>query len=100
MAIPFHPYYTVKDLIGLTVFLIVFASIIFFAPEMGGYFLEHNNFVPAESISNPRPYCTCLVFHSLLFYFESCTTNLNSQFPGVAAMGLSVLILFPSSLAG
>ena len=50
-AIPFHPYYTVKDLIGLTVFLIVFTSIIFFAPEMGGYFLEHNNFVPVRSLS-------------------------------------------------
>ena len=51
--IPFHPYYTVKDLVGLSVFLIVFASIIFFAPEMGGYFLEANNFVPANPLVTP-----------------------------------------------
>ena len=57
-GIPFHPYYTVKDLIGLSVFLIVFASIIFFAPEMGGYFLEANNFVPADPLVTPFSYCT------------------------------------------
>ncbi|HMK14565.1 MAG TPA: cytochrome bc complex cytochrome b subunit, partial [Burkholderiales bacterium] len=46
-GIPFHPYYTVKDMVGVVVFLIVFSIIVFFIPEMGGYFLEHNNFIPA-----------------------------------------------------
>src|SRR5436853_617834 len=49
-GIPFHPYYTVKDLVGVVVFLAVFTLIVFFAPEMGGYFLEANNFIPADAL--------------------------------------------------
>ncbi|MDO6387347.1 MULTISPECIES: cytochrome b [Uliginosibacterium] len=52
-GIPFHPYYTVKDIFGVCVFLIVFATIIFFAPEGGGYFLEYNNFFPADPLKTP-----------------------------------------------
>ena len=52
-GIPFHPYYTVKDLIGVSVFLIVFALIVFYLPEMGGYFLEANNFIPADPLKTP-----------------------------------------------
>ena len=53
-GIPFHPYYTVKDLFGATVFLLVFSVIMFFAPELGGYFLEHNNFIPADPLKTPE----------------------------------------------
>jgi ubiquinol-cytochrome c reductase cytochrome b subunit len=53
-GIPFHPYYTVKDLVGLTVFLIIFSAVVFFGPEMGGYFLEANNFIPANPMSTPQ----------------------------------------------
>src|ERR1700754_3607644 len=53
-GIPFHPYYSVHDFMGVSVFLIVFAAIIFFAPEMGGYFLEANNFVPANPLQTPQ----------------------------------------------
>src|SRR6202795_2472802 len=49
-GIPFHPYYTVKDMVGVVVFLAVFSLIVFFAPDMGGYFLEHNNFIPADPL--------------------------------------------------
>ncbi len=52
-GIPFHPYYTVHDLLGVSVFLLVFTAIIFFAPEMGGYFLEFNNFIPADPLKTP-----------------------------------------------
>jgi ubiquinol-cytochrome c reductase cytochrome b subunit len=52
-GIPFHPYYTVKDTFGAVVFLIVFAIVVFFAPEMGGYFLEYNNFIPADPLKTP-----------------------------------------------
>src|SRR3954469_4646416 len=52
-GIPFHPYYTVHDLMGVTVFLLVFTAIIFFAPEVGGYFLEYNNFIPADPLKTP-----------------------------------------------
>jgi ubiquinol-cytochrome c reductase cytochrome b subunit len=52
-GIPFHPYYTVHDIFGVSVFLIIFSAIIFFAPEMGGYFLEFNNFIPADPLKTP-----------------------------------------------
>ena len=52
-GIPFHPYYTVHDIFGVSVFLMVFSAIIFFAPEAGGYFLEYNNFIPADSLKTP-----------------------------------------------
>ena len=52
-GIPFHPYYTVKDTLGVVVFAIVFCAILFFLPEMGGYFLEYNNFIPADPLKTP-----------------------------------------------
>lgn len=52
-GIPFHPYYTVHDILGVAGFLIVFMAIVFFAPEMGGYFLEFNNFIPADPLKTP-----------------------------------------------
>jgi ubiquinol-cytochrome c reductase cytochrome b subunit len=52
-GIPFHPYYTVKDTFGVMVFLGLFAIVLFFMPEFGGYFLEYNNFVPADPLKTP-----------------------------------------------
>lgn len=52
-GIPFHPYYTVHDLVGIAVFLIVFCGIIFFMPEGGGYMLEKPNFEPANPLKTP-----------------------------------------------
>jgi ubiquinol-cytochrome c reductase cytochrome b subunit len=52
-GIPFHPFYTVHDMFGVAVFLMVFSAIIFFAPELGGYFLEYNNFIPADPLKTP-----------------------------------------------
>jgi len=52
-GIPFHPYYSVHDIFGVSVFLMVFTAIVFFAPEMGGYFLEYNNFIPADPFKTP-----------------------------------------------
>jgi ubiquinol-cytochrome c reductase cytochrome b subunit len=52
-GIPFHPYYSVHDIMGVTGFLLVFSAIIFFAPEFGGYFLEYNNFIPADPLKTP-----------------------------------------------
>ena len=52
-GVPFHPYYTVHDIFAVSMFLIVFTAIIFFAPEMGGYFLEYNNFIPADPLKTP-----------------------------------------------
>jgi len=52
-GIPFHPYYTVHDVFSVGVFLMIFSFIVFFAPEMGGYFLEFNNFIPADPLKTP-----------------------------------------------
>ncbi len=52
-GIPFHPYYTVHDVLGVSVFLMAFSAIVFFAPEFGGYFLEYNNFIPADPLTTP-----------------------------------------------
>lgn len=52
-CVPFHPYYVVKDLVGVIVFLLVFFGVIFFAPTMGGYFLEYANFAPANALVTP-----------------------------------------------
>jgi ubiquinol-cytochrome c reductase cytochrome b subunit len=52
-GIPFHPYYTVHDIMGVAVFLLIFTAVIFFMPEGGGYFLEYNNFIPADPLKTP-----------------------------------------------
>ena len=52
-GVPFHPYYTVHDIFATSVFLLVFTAIVFFAPELGGYFLEYNNFIPADPFQTP-----------------------------------------------
>ena len=53
-GVPFHPHHTTKDLVGITVFLMIFTAVVFFAPEMGGYFLEHANFEPANMTATPE----------------------------------------------
>jgi ubiquinol-cytochrome c reductase cytochrome b subunit len=53
-GIPFHPYYTVHDIFAVSMFLMVFTAIIFLAPEFGGYFLEYNNFIPADPLKTPN----------------------------------------------
>jgi ubiquinol-cytochrome c reductase cytochrome b subunit len=93
-GIPFHPYYTVKDIMGLTVFLLVFAFIIFFAPEMNGYFLEANNFIPADPLVTPAHIAPVWYFTPFYSILRAVPPIMNSQFPGVAAMGLAVLIFF------
>jgi ubiquinol-cytochrome c reductase cytochrome b subunit len=52
-SIPSHPYYSAHDVFGTTIFLFIFSAIVFFAPEMGGYFLEYNNFLPADPLKTP-----------------------------------------------
>ena len=91
-GVPFHPYYTVKDLVGVSVFLIVFAAVLFYAPEMGGYFLEANNFIPADPLKTPAHIAPVWYFTPYYSILRAVPPIMNSQFPGVAAMGLSVMI--------
>ncbi|MEX2496707.1 MAG: cytochrome bc complex cytochrome b subunit [Woeseia sp.] len=53
-GVAFHPYHTSKDLVAIIIFLMVFAGVVFFAPDMGGYFLEHANFEPANTMVTPE----------------------------------------------
>ncbi|MDA0277046.1 MAG: cytochrome b N-terminal domain-containing protein [Proteobacteria bacterium] len=100
-GIPFHPYYTVKDIAGALVFLFVFAFIMFFIPEMGGYFLEYNNFVPADPLKTPAhiaPVWYFTPFYSVLRAvppIEVAWLGIPpTQFPGVALFGMATVILF------
>lgn len=89
-GIPFHPYYTVKDIFGVGVFLIIFASIVFFAPEMGGYFLEHANFIPADPLKTPEHIAPVWYFTP----FYAILRAVPDKFLGVVAMGAAIVVLF------
>jgi len=93
-GIPFHPYYTVKDAAGAVIFLAVFSVILFFLPEMGGYFLEYNNFIPADPLKTPAHIAPVWYFTPYYSILRAVPPLFNSQFPGVMAMGLATLILF------
>ncbi|HZW24595.1 MAG TPA: cytochrome bc complex cytochrome b subunit [Gallionella sp.] len=93
-GIPFHPYYTVKDGVGVVGFLIVFCAIIFFAPDMGGYFLEYNNFVPANPMKTPEHIAPVWYFTPYYAILRAVPPMFGSQFPGVVAMGVATVIFF------
>lgn len=93
-GIPFHPYYTVKDIVGVVVFLMVFSAIVFFAPEMGGYFLEANNFIPADPLKTPPHIAPLWYFTPFYAILRAVPPMFGSQFPGVVLMGLSIVLLF------
>jgi ubiquinol-cytochrome c reductase cytochrome b subunit len=93
-GIPFHPYYTVKDVVGVVVFLAVFSFIIFFTPELGGYFLEYNNFIPADPLKTPPHIAPVWYFTPYYAMLRAVPAFLGTQFWGVLVMGGAVLILF------
>lgn len=89
-GIPFHPYYSVKDIAGVVVFLMVFFAIVFFAPEMNGYFLEHANFEPANPLKTPEHIAP-------VWYFTPFYTVLRAvpdPFGGTIAMFAAIIVLF------
>jgi len=113
-GIPFHPYYTIHDILGVSVFLLVFTSIIFFAPEVGGYFLEYNNFIPADPLKTPlhiapvwyfTPYYSMLrattdtmvnvlsLIAALSAAFVVLKTAINSKGKAITVVGVAVLIV-------
>jgi len=93
-GIPFHPYYTVKDLVGVVVFLAVFSFIVFFMPEVGGYFLEYNNFIPADPLKTPLHIAPVWYFTPYYAMLRAVPALLGTQFWGVLVMGGAVLIFF------
>jgi ubiquinol-cytochrome c reductase cytochrome b subunit len=94
-GIPFHPYYSVKDIVGVIGFLIVFFGIIFFAPEMGGYFLEYNNFIPADSLKTPDHIAPVWYFTPYYSMLRAATVDflgISAKLWGIILMGGSVAI--------
>ncbi len=92
-GIPFHPYYSVHDLFGVGVFLMVFCAIVFFGPELGGYFLEYNNFIPADPLKTPphiAPVWYFTPFYSMLRATTTVMVNVFSLLAGLAALGALV----------
>jgi ubiquinol-cytochrome c reductase cytochrome b subunit len=89
-GIPFHPYYTVKDIVGVGVFLIIFSVIVFFMPEMGGWFLERDNFIPADPLKTPEHIVPLWYFTP----FYAILRAVPDKFMGVVAMGGAIFVLF------
>jgi ubiquinol-cytochrome c reductase cytochrome b subunit len=89
-GIPFHPYYTVKDIVGVVVFLIIFSIIVFFMPEMGGWFLERDNFIPADPLKTPEHIVPLWYFTP----FYAILRAVPDKFLGVVAMGGAIFALF------
>ncbi|MEK0416459.1 MAG: hypothetical protein RI949_465 [Pseudomonadota bacterium] len=93
-GIPFHPYYTIHDIFGVSVFLLVFSAIIFFAPELGGYFLEYNNFIPADPMKTPAhiaPVWYFTPFYSMLRATTDPMVNVIAVLVGLGALGAAFL---------
>ena len=84
-TIPSHPYYTTKDIFGVSVFLFIFSAVIFFAPEMGGYFLEYNNFIPADPLKTP-PHIAPVWYFTPFYSILRATT---SQFMIALILGVA-----------
>jgi ubiquinol-cytochrome c reductase cytochrome b subunit len=92
-GIPFHPYYTVKDVLGVAVFLIVFSAIVFFAPEMGGYFLEKPNFDQADPLKTPAHIAPVWYFTPFYAILRAVPSFAGTQVWGVLAMGAAVVLI-------
>jgi ubiquinol-cytochrome c reductase cytochrome b subunit len=112
-GIPFHPYYTVHDIMGVSVFLLIFSAIVFFAPEAGGYFLEYNNFIPADPLKTPAhiapvwyftPFYSMLraITSEMMYVLIACVlagafvsaykSNLSNLFKGLVVVAALVLV--------
>ena len=92
-GIPFHPYYTVHDIYAVSVFLMIFSAIVFFAPEFGGYFLEYNNFIPADPLKTPAhiaPVWYFTPYYSMLRATNDLLVNVLCAIVAIAAV-LAVL---------
>ncbi|HJU71158.1 MAG TPA: cytochrome b [Paucimonas sp.] len=98
-SIPSHPYYSTKDIFGVTMFLVIFSAVIFFAPEMGGYFLEYNNFIPADPLKTPlhiAPVWYFTPFYSIL----RATTSQFMYWLIAVVFGYVALLFLKSRLSG
>ena len=94
-GIPFHPYYTLKDNVGLVLLAMACSVVIFFMPEFGGYFLESNNFVPANPFQTPAhiaPVWYFTPFYSVLRSITYPLFGIEAKFWGIVGMGAATVI--------
>jgi len=93
-GIPFHPYYSVKDIVGVVGFLIVFCAVMFFLPDFFGLFLEKPNFEPANPLKTPEHIAPVWYFTPFYAILRAVPSFAGTQFWGVAVMGLALVVLF------
>ena len=91
-GIPFHPYYTVHDILGVAVFLMIFSAVIFFMPEGGGYLLEYNNFIPADPLKTPAHIAPVWYFTPYYSMLRATTDPMVNVFCGL--IGLAAVLAF------
>jgi ubiquinol-cytochrome c reductase cytochrome b subunit len=92
-GIPFHPYYTVHDILGVSVFLMAFTAIIFFAPELGGYFLEYNNFIPADPLKTPLHIAPVWYFTPFYSMLRAVTNEMMYALMACAVLGALLAVV-------
>ena len=93
-GIPFHPYYTVKDLYGVAGFLLLFCGVVFFAPTFGGLFLESPNFEPANALQTPPHIAPVWYFTPFYAMLRAVPSFAGTQVWGVMVMGAAIVVLF------
>jgi ubiquinol-cytochrome c reductase cytochrome b subunit len=93
-GVPFHPYYTVKDTMGVAFFLILFCGVIFFAPTFGGLFLESPNFEPANPLQTPPHIAPVWYFTPYYAMLRAVPSFAGTQVWGVLVMGAAIVVLF------
>ena len=98
-GIPFHPYYTVHDILGVSVFLMLFTAVVFFVPEGGGYFLEFNNFIPADPLKTPLHIAPVWYFTPYYSMLRAVTDPMVNVFAVLVALA-AVLAVLKGGLAG
>jgi ubiquinol-cytochrome c reductase cytochrome b subunit len=93
-GIPFHPYYTVHDIMGVGGFLTIFSAVVFFAPTMGGYFLEANNFIPANSLKTPLHIAPVWYFTPFYSMLRAVTDDMVTVLVGIVGVAGVLGFLF------
>ena len=92
-GIPSHPYYSVHDIFGVAGFLLIFSAVVFFAPEFGGYFLEYNNFIPADPLKTPAHIAPVWYFTPFYSMLRATTTLMVQVLSGIIAVATVAALL-------
>ena len=92
-GIPSHPYYTVHDIFGVAIFLTLFSAVLFFIPEFGGYFLEFNNFIPADPLKTPSHIAPVWYFTPYYSMLRAVTDDMVNVFVGIIALAAVFALL-------